>query len=175
MPLTPDKITYGSNKVVWWKGSCGHEWQTSVKARSKGESCPICSGARVIAGINDLTTLKPELAAEWSSKNDPLKPTMVTVGSHKKVIWKGKCGHEWVATVKSRAISGTGCPYCSHNKILVGFNDLASQRPQIASEWSERNYPLNLIWLQFCESKGMVEVQQRSRMEYPYFHSFRWQ
>lgn len=142
LPLTPDKITYGSNKVVWWKGSCGHEWQTSVKARSKGESCPICSGARVIAGINDLTTLKPELAAEWSSKNDPLKPTMVTVGSHKKVIWKGKCGHEWVATVKSRAISGTGCPYCSHNKILVGFNDLASQRPQIASEWSERNYPL---------------------------------
>ena len=53
-----------------------------------------------------------------------------------------KCGHEWTATVKSRAISGTGCPYCSHNKVLEGFNDLASQRPLIASEWSERNYPL---------------------------------
>lgn len=25
LPLTPDKITYGSNKVVWWKGACGHE------------------------------------------------------------------------------------------------------------------------------------------------------
>ena len=142
LPLTPDKITYGSNKIVWWIGTCGHEWQTSVKARSSGEKCPICSGARAVEGINDLVTLKPELAAEWSSKNNPLKPTMVTVGSHKKVIWKGKCGHEWTATVKSRAISGTGCPYCSHNKILVGFNDLASQRPQIASEWSERNYPL---------------------------------
>ncbi len=142
LPLTPDKITYGSNKVVWWKGACGHEWQTSVKARSKGENCPICSGARVIEGINDLATLKPELADEWSSKNDPLKPTMVTIGSHKKVIWQDKYGHEWTATVKSRAISGTGCPYCSHNKILVGFNDLASQRPEIASEWSERNYPL---------------------------------
>ena len=82
LPLTPDKITYGSNKVVWWKGACGHEWQTSVKARSKGENCPICSGARVIEGINDLATLKPELADEWSSKNDPLKPTMVTIGSH---------------------------------------------------------------------------------------------
>ena len=21
LPLTPDKITYGSNKVVWWKGA----------------------------------------------------------------------------------------------------------------------------------------------------------
>ena len=73
LPLTPYKITYGSNKVVWWKGACGHEWKTSVKARSNGENCPICSGARVIEGINDLATLKPALAAEWSSKNDPLK------------------------------------------------------------------------------------------------------
>ena len=94
LPLTPDRITYGSNKVVWWKGACGHEWQTSVKARSNGENCPICSGARVIEGINDLATLKPELADEWSSKNDPLKPTMVTTGSHKKVIWQDKYGHE---------------------------------------------------------------------------------
>ena len=31
LPLTPDKITFGSNKRVWWKGACGHEWQTSVK------------------------------------------------------------------------------------------------------------------------------------------------
>ena len=51
--LTPDGITFGSNKKVWWKGTCGHEWQTSVKARSNGETSPKCSGARVIAGMND--------------------------------------------------------------------------------------------------------------------------
>ena len=45
LPLTPDDITFGSNKKVWWKGACGHEWKTSVKARSNGEKCPICSGA----------------------------------------------------------------------------------------------------------------------------------
>ena len=80
LPLTPDKITFGSNKRVWWKGACGHEWETSVKARSKGEKCPICSGARVIEGINDLATLKPLLAQEWSEKNK-LKPTEVSVAS----------------------------------------------------------------------------------------------
>ena len=37
LPLTPDDITFGSNKKVWWKGTCGHEWQTSVKARLNGE------------------------------------------------------------------------------------------------------------------------------------------
>ncbi len=141
LPLTPDKITYGSNKIVWWKAACGHEWQTSVKARSKGENCPICSGARVIEGINDLATLKPELVQEWSEKNE-IKPTEVSIGSHKKVIWICRYGHEWEAGVKSRTINGTGCPYCSHNKVLEGFNDLASQMPEVAAEWSEKNYPL---------------------------------
>lgn len=87
LPITPKDIPYGSNKIMWWKGKCGHEWQTSVKARSHGENCPICSGARVIEGINDLATKYPDIAAEWSHKNLPLKPTMVSAGSHKKVIW----------------------------------------------------------------------------------------
>ena len=25
LPLTPDDITFGSNKKVWWRGACGHE------------------------------------------------------------------------------------------------------------------------------------------------------
>ena len=141
-PLTPEQITYGSNKRYWWKGKCGHEWQASAKSRSAGERCPICSGARVVPGINDLTTLKPELAAEWSDKNKDLNPSMVSLGSHKKVIWKCQHGHEWKATVKSRTINGTGCPYCSHNLILEGYNDLQTVFPNVAEEWSERNYPL---------------------------------
>ena len=138
LPLTPDSVTFGSNKKVWWKGTCGHEWQTSIKARSNGEKCPICSGARVVTGINDLSTLKPELASEWSEKNE-IKPTEVSIGSHKKVLWKCKLGHEWTATVKSRTINKTGCPYCSHNKVLAGFNDLATVLPEVAVEWSDRN------------------------------------
>ena len=66
---------------------------------------------------------------------------MVSAGSHKKVIWVDKLGHEWTASVKSR-VQGSGCPYCSHNLVLAGFNDLASRFPEIASEWSERNLPL---------------------------------
>ena len=141
LPLTPDNITFGSNKKVWWKGTCGHEWQTSVKARSNGEKCPICSGARVIAGINDLATLEPLLVKQWSKKNK-IKPTEVSIGSHKKVIWRCEKGHEWEAAIKSRTINKTGCPYCSHNKVLAGFNDLATLLPDVAAEWSDRNYPL---------------------------------
>lgn len=152
-PLTPDNITFGSNKTVWWKGSCGHEWEASVKARSKGEKCPICSGARVATGINDLSTLKPELALEWSVKNE-IKPTQVSIGSHKKVIWKCKLGHEWEASVKSRTINKTGCPYCSHNKVLAGFNDLATVFPKVAAEWSDKNEKKPTEVTAFANSKA---------------------
>ena len=142
LPLTPDTVTFGSNKIVWWKGACGHEWQTSIKARSAGEQCPICSGARVLRGYNDFESKFPELAKEWSPKNEPLRPSMITAATHRKVIWQCKLGHEWTASVKSRTVNGTGCPYCSHNFVLPGFNDLASRFPEIAAEWSERNLPL---------------------------------
>ena len=153
LPLTPDSITFGSNKKVWWKGACGHEWETSVKARSNGEKCPICSGARVVTGINDLSTLKSELASEWSEKNK-IKPTEVSIGSHKKVIWKCKLGHEWIATVKSRTINRTGCPYCSHNKVLAGFNDLATVLPEVAAEWSDKNEKKPTEVMAFANSKA---------------------
>ena len=59
--ISPDDVPYGSKKLYWWHGSCGHEWQASAKARSSGENCPICSNARIVAGINDL--LVPDGAA----------------------------------------------------------------------------------------------------------------
>ena len=141
-PIMPDEVPYGSNKQYWWIGPCGHEWQTSAKARSAGEKCPICSNTRIIPGINDLHTLRPKLCEEWSDKNKPLEPTMVSLATHKKVIWKCKLGHEWNASVKSRTLNGTGCPYCSHNAVLHGFNDLATLFPEVAAEWSDRNLPL---------------------------------
>ena len=171
-PLTPDCVPFGSNKLYWWRGSCGHEWQTSAKARSYGEGCPICSNARIVPGINDLQTLEPELSKEWSRKNSPLLPTMVGPGSHRKVIWKGKCGHEWSAVIKNR-VAGAGCPYCSHNKVLAGFNDLETLYPEVAKEWSERNLPLlpsqvtafanKKVWWK-CSNGHEWEAQIRARV-----------
>lgn len=57
-------------------------------------------------------------------EKNKIKPTEVSIGSHKKVIWRCEKGHEWEAAVKSRTINKTDCPYCSHNKVLAGFNDL---------------------------------------------------
>ncbi|MBO4330541.1 MAG: zinc-ribbon domain-containing protein, partial [Oscillospiraceae bacterium] len=38
--MPPVYKTYGSNKLVWWIGRCGHEWHASPKSRHAGENCP---------------------------------------------------------------------------------------------------------------------------------------
>ena len=52
----------------------------------------------------------PELASEFSERNLPLMASDITYGSNKKYWWSGKCGHEWLASPKSRH-SGEGCPW----------------------------------------------------------------
>ncbi len=44
---------------------------------------------------NSLAAMRSELVQEWSEKNE-IKPTEVSVVSHKKVIWKGKHDHEFL-------------------------------------------------------------------------------
>lgn len=39
----PQYVTCGSSQSVWWKCTNGHEWQATIKSRSSGKGCPICS------------------------------------------------------------------------------------------------------------------------------------
>ena len=138
LPLTPDQFSYSSHDVVWWKGSCGHEWQASINNRANGTKCPYCMGRKVLKGFNDLETLRPDIAAEWSERNLPLTPDQVMPYSRKKVWWRCKHGHEWQTTVHTRSC-GNGCPICSNKTVIKGLNDYASRYPKLLSEWSDKN------------------------------------
>ena len=81
---------------------------------------------------------RPELLAQWARSN-PISPSEVSCGSHKKVLWVCKNGHTWEATVKNRALIGSGCPYCEHRAVLKGYNDLLTAFPDIAKTWSPKN------------------------------------
>ena len=138
--LDPMMLTLGSNRKVWWKCDKGHEWETTIYHRNKN-SCPYCSNYKVLSGYNDLATINPTLAKECNyDRNGKLKPTDVSVGSQRKVWWKCDKGHEWQANIASRNCLVRGCPYCSNQKVLVGYNDLATTNPYLASEW---NYEKN--------------------------------
>ena len=138
--LKPEDVTISSGKKVWWKCPKGHEWQAVIANRNNGSGCPYCTGKYAIKFENDLKTLNPQLANEWNyEKNGDLKPEDVMTNSGKKVWWKCSKGHEWRATIDHRN-KGTDCPYCSSNKILKGYNDLATINPKLAKEW---NYEKN--------------------------------
>ena len=141
--LTPEDVFPNSDKKAWWKCNKAHQWQASIASRNKNHGCPYCSGRYAIVGESDLQTVNPTLAKEWNyEKNNDLKPENVTAGSGKKVWWICRLEHEGQATIASRN-SGTGCPYCSGNKILKGYNDLQTVNPILALEWNyEKNSEL---------------------------------
>ena len=133
--LTPLDVTAFSNRFAWWQCEKGHEWRAMIYDRSNGCGCPICSGHRVLVGYNDLLTVNPSLAAQWHpTKNGNLKASDVTIGSDKKAWWQCEEDHEWEAVISSRN-AGHGCPYCAGQKVIVGYNDLATLNPSLASEW----------------------------------------
>ncbi len=267
--LKPCMVTFGSEKVVWWKCEKGHEWQADMAHRRRGNGCPICSlGRRTsfpeyaieyylnkigikaihlykgegyeldifipskkvaieydgyvwhknqekrdlgknlkckndgitlyriregLAPLNDTSldyvvpkyqkglsviiekvlseitemdidvdlerdeiaiqnlrglkeqensvlSLNPEIGKEWNYEmNGNLKPEYFMPNSGKKVWWMCSKGHEWQATIINRN-KGTGCPYCSNNKVFEGYNDLSKINPFLSQEW---NYEKN--------------------------------
>jgi len=132
----PSTISAGSAKKMSWKCSQGHIWKANVANRSKGNGCPICAGQIVLAGFNDIATLRPDLAAEA----DGWDTTSIRPGSNKKLPWLCDKGHKWLASPNSRN-RGSGCPVCLNYVVLTGYNDLATLNPEIASEadgWDPR-------------------------------------
>ena len=124
--LSPDAVSYGSNKPIIWNGTCGHSWTDTPKNRGHGHGCPICSGNKILSGVNDLASNFPVLAQEWSGRNAPATPKEYGVHSNQSFWWKcGTCGQEWQARIADRT-DGHGCPYCVKDKIA----DRIEQREQ---------------------------------------------
>ena len=132
--LTPQAVSHGSTREVWWRCQKGHSWKSAVYVRTAGKGCPYCGGRRVIPGFNDLASQNGELAAQWDvAKNAPLRPEEVTPGSHRKVWWLCRKGHSWQAEIKSRH-SGKGCPVCA-GRTAPGITDLKTVAPAAAVRW----------------------------------------
>lgn len=154
--ISPNQITRYSNQKVWWQHfqltngqEIPHRWQATVKERMQGNGCSICAGKTIQKNINDLGTTHPELLLEWDYHKNTLSPYSISFGYDKKVWWKhsvikdGKpFEHSWEASPNSRTNSKSNCPYCANKKVLIGYNDLLSLLPEIASKWDyDKNHP----------------------------------
>lgn len=141
--LTPDEVVEGYAKKVWWKcRNCGNVWEATPNAR-KRRGCPYCCNHVKIAGFNDFESQYPELAKEWDYEKNKKAPSQYAAGADTRVWWRCDKGHSWRTAINVRT-KGCGCPYCGNKKVLVGFNDLFSAKPELKEEWDfERNKELS--------------------------------
>lgn len=132
--------TLPHSKPYLWVCKHKHKWEATISNR-KNFGCPVCSGKRVISGINDLAHCYPEIAAQWHPTLNHVKPSEVSRKSSKLFWWVCEKGHEW-RTKPLHRVNGSSCPYCSNSKVLPGFNDLATTHPAIADQWDDKNPPV---------------------------------
>ena len=156
--ISPNSVSRTTHKEVWWTCSKGHDWRGDIGSRTqthrKGYSCPICSGRRVVSGINDFESWckqnnRIQLLSEWDHKRNSelhLFPNRLTPHSNRKVWWKCEmCRAEWVASVDSRTSGRNCCSFCAGKRLAVGINDFET--------WCRKHNRVDLLEEWNCEKK----------------------
>lgn len=149
----PSDIIYGYSGKIYWICPYGHSYNSELIPRLKHNiGCPVCSNKQVLTGYNDLQKWvenNPEyqfVLDEWDYGKNNIKISEILPGSEKEIFFICKNGHSYSMPLFRRTGKDKrGCPYCSHNLILPGFNDLAAycknnNRQDILDSWDyEKN------------------------------------
>lgn len=114
-----------------------------VNERKIGDnSCPYCNHTKLKSGVNDLTITNPQLASEFSPRNDK-KANEVGEWQVYEVYWIcSKCGTEYYAKIRDRSVGDASCPACAGKKAQAGLNSLLDVYPEIQDEWAENENTL---------------------------------
>lgn len=147
--LRPEDVCAWGSYHAWWQVEVERygrrfvlEWQAIVSNRTGGAGCPYTSvpPKRLLPGFNDLASTHPALAALWHpERNGSLRPDQVFACAQRKYWWchtAEKNGrtflHEWEALPGS--VHPGSCPICHGTKCLPGYNDLATDAPELLAE-----------------------------------------
>ena len=91
--LTPDQVTFGSGRKVWWVCGHGHGWEARVCSRTSQNAtgCPYCANrARhaVVSRDYDSTFQRPYIAGRWEfGQGEEFTLDQLKVISRPKVWW----------------------------------------------------------------------------------------
>lgn len=116
--LTPEDVTRGSSKYVYWICPHGpdHQFLNKISRRASSPTttmaCPFCAG-KLPSVTNSLASLYPKIAKEYSKRN-MIRLEDVVAKSNKRAWWLcSKCSHEWQTTPGKRICNSSGCPRCN--------------------------------------------------------------
>lgn len=135
--LPANRILASSPSIFRWTcNNCGGEYPATISQIKEGY-CPFCNNERVLSGFNDLATIYPDLAKQYTN-NNPKPANEILYTNLTYYEWQcDKCGGIYNASLQD-AKDGY-CPYCEDKKVLQGKNDLITVYPNIAKLYSSNN------------------------------------
>ena len=143
--LSPESLSEGSNKKVWWICSkCGSSYLKSVDRRIEYYNCPYCS-AKKVNKTNSLESKYPQLIQYWDyKKNKNIMLSKIYFNSKKMAWWKCEsCGKSYSMSICARIKAKTNyCSDCKHKHIgdmnrinmINKKNSLYINRPDLVKE-----------------------------------------
>jgi hypothetical protein len=127
----PTTVIAGTEQVLTWRCANHKEpYRTTGRSRADGSGCLYCANKRVLPGFNDMATTRPDLAAALVGTD----PTTVIAGTPKVLLWRCPNHDEPYPATGANRTRGRGCGYCHGLRVLPGFNDMATTRPDLAAE-----------------------------------------
>eukprot|EP01112_Ceratiomyxa_fruticulosa_P004564 TRINITY_DN15102_c0_g1_i1.p1 TRINITY_DN15102_c0_g1~~TRINITY_DN15102_c0_g1_i1.p1 ORF type:complete len:359 (-),score=35.95 TRINITY_DN15102_c0_g1_i1:5-1081(-) len=118
--IKAEDLSSWSDLLARWRcplEGCDTIWETNVKSRVRYNQL-LCEKCFYINKKNRFDLKRPDLVPSWHPVlNGELKPSDVAIGTEKRVWWQcvDDPNHSaWRTSVKHRAITGSGCPDCSH-------------------------------------------------------------
>lgn len=123
-PKNPDsKLNFSKESdkpAIWDCPKCHNESEIVIQRKTHNKDmCYSCNpGKKVIAGVNDLATLRPDVAKELHKDNE-ISPSKLACNSKKKLKWQcSYCGNIWRSEVYSRTRKHN-CPQCVQRRITA--------------------------------------------------------
>lgn len=121
----------GANKGWLCECSKGHQVRILFdRLNLNDEPCSKCR-------FPSIALTHPELVPLFDfDRNKPLTPNDISKGSEREIHWLCPAGHSYMALPTTMVRKPRpGCGVCAGRQVLEGFNDIASQAPQVAAFW----------------------------------------
>ena len=106
-----------------------YDWNAHPATLYEGRGCPRCSWNIL---VEHLTMSNDEFVARVFDIDPELIVRGKYVNNSTPVDVECKYGHVWSPMPQKILHNHQGCPYCSGHRVLVGFNDMWTTRPDIA-------------------------------------------
>jgi hypothetical protein len=103
-------------------------WSPKAANLANGSGCPKCAMYRI---KHAKLSTHEEFVKKVDKLNNGIKVIGEYIDSKTPITFQCQEGHMWSAKPNS-ILNGSGCPYCSNKKVLVGYNDLFTTHRSIA-------------------------------------------